>query len=174
MKRKSLENSLTSSRYEVHFPFSSNIQEVPEDGSIQSSVAYQFVPIDQLPHCAPNSLVDVIGLVKAVNEVVKFHNQKLGNKIVFRQDLLLVDQTQCEIRCCVFSDCDEPLAVSDNCETIVALRRVKLVEFGGLSLNFTSSSSMEINPDVEQAADLQVFRAHNTVEGFAVQSLSKG
>lgn len=118
-------------------------------------------------------MIDVIGIVKEVGELSEIIS-KTSNKPYQKRDITLVDQSGFSVRLTVWGAVAGSFEVPE--ETVVAFKGVKVGDFGGRSLSMLMSSSMSVDPDVDEAHRLkgwydaqgrtETFSSHQNVDGM--------
>lgn len=86
-----------------------------------------------------------------------------------KRDTTIVDQNGFEVRMTLWGQQAESFEPQDN--PIVAVKGVKLGDFGGRSLSLMGSSSFAVNPDIPEAHQLRgwydVTGKHATYQGYS-------
>ncbi|MCJ1442860.1 MAG: Replication factor A protein 1 [Stictis urceolatum] len=137
--------------YELTFERDTMIEKSEEQDDVPQ-VRYNFVSIGDLSTYEKDAVVDTIGVLTDVGET----NQivaKATSKPYEKRELTLVDNTQFKIRVTLWGNTatnfESPL------ESVIALKGLKVSDFGGKSLSLLSSGSMNVNPDIEEAYKLK-------------------
>ena len=125
---------------------------------------FNFVPLSELPKVEKDAQVDVIGILKSVGDVSELIS-KSTNKPYQKRDLTLVDTSGFDVRLAIWGaaaqNFDAPL------ESVIAFKGVKVSDFGGISLSMLMSSSMSLEPDIDEAYKLKGwFDAQGRTETF--------
>lgn len=125
---------------------------------------FNFVPLSELAKVEKDAQVDVIGILKSAGDVSELVS-KTTNKPYQKRDLTLVDTSGFDVRLAVWGataqNFDAPL------ESVIAFKGVKVSDFGGLSLSMSMSSSMTLEPDIDEAHKLKGwFDAQGRTETF--------
>lgn len=111
-------------------------------------VVYNLVTIDQVQNVAPNTFIDVIGVVKGVEDV-KVVTQKATNRELKKRDVFLVDQSNTMIRLTLWGDNAEQFEGSGN--PVMVLRGCKVTDWNGRSLGESSNTQLIMNPAMKEA-----------------------
>ena len=125
---------------------------------------FNFVPLSELAKVEKDAQVDIIGILKTVGDVSELIS-KSTNKPYQKRDLTLVDTSRFDVRLAIWGaaaqNFDAPL------ESVIAFKGVKVSDFGGLSLSMLMSSSMTLEPDIDEAYKLKGwFDAQGRTETF--------
>ncbi|EPR79989.1 Replication factor-A protein 1 [Spraguea lophii 42_110] len=138
--------SNTTSNYEIHLDKNSEVELTAEVEN--PKVHYNFTKVGALN--TTNPIVDIIGVVKEVfapSTVMIKSVQKEAEK----KDFILVDKTG-SVRVTLWNNLVE--TELDN-NPVVALKNMRATEYNGVSLSTISSSSIVINPELEEAYELR-------------------
>lgn len=157
--------------YEITFSPYSAIQECPEDKGIKKMMFNFVKSIESLQHVEAGSMIDVIGVVRS-----EYGCQSLTTKTgreCKKRDLELVDLSKHSIRVTLWGErAEKELADYARCP-VIALKGVKLGDYGGRSIGTYSSSIVLANPEVEEAFRLRSwFDQNGRNENFT--SISSG
>jgi replication factor A1 len=155
--------------YELTFERDTVIEKA-EDQSSVPQVRFNFVNIQELSDVEKDATVDVIGVLKQVDEVTSI-TSKTTQKPYDKRELTLVDDTGFSVRVTIWgktaTEFDAPP------ESIVAFKGTRVSDFGGRSLSLLSSGTMAIDPDIPDAHRLKgwydssgrnnAFQTHNSL-----------
>lgn len=140
--------------YEMTFSSETEVSACDEDDSSLSSipnVTFNFVPINQLENHAPNSTIDVIGVVKSADEIRSL-TSKQGRELK-KRDIILVDESQVQIRLTLWANDAESFDATGS--PVIAVKGCRLSDWGGRSLSSLSSSQIIVNPDLSESHRLR-------------------
>jgi len=98
-----------------------------------------------------DAVCDVIGIVKDRGEVSSI-NSKAG-RVIPKRELTLVDKSNFSVRMTLWGKQAEDYNADDN--VVIAFKGVKVGDFGGRSLSMYSSSTMSVNPDIDECFALR-------------------
>jgi len=139
------------------------------------TIKYTFVPLNALEELNKDAICDVIGVVKEASEMSEITSTKLNRQIP-KRDLTLVDKSGFSVRLTLWGKQAEQYNVPEA-SPIIAFKGVKVGDFGGRSLSMFSSSTMHVNPDIEECFLLrgwydnlgtdQTFKAHSNAAGVS-------
>jgi replication factor A1 len=137
--------------YEITFERDTVIEKA-EDQSSVPQMMFNFCSLGELNGVEKDSTVDVIGVLKKVDDVTSI-NSKKDNRPFQKRELSIVDDTGFEIRVTIWGK----TAVSFDAqpESIVAFKGTKVSDFGGRSLSLLSSGTMSVDPDIPDAHRLK-------------------
>ncbi|KAF7979550.1 hypothetical protein HWV62_41814 [Athelia sp. TMB] len=157
--------------YELSFEKNTEVEECHEATDLPQ-VKFNFVPLAQLETLTKDSVCDVIGVVKETNEVSTI-TSKASNREISKRELVLVDKSEYSVRMTLWGKQAEDYKADPH--AVIAFKGVKVGDFGGRSLSMYSSSTMSINPDIDDAFELrgwfdavgkgQSFQSHQNVPG---------
>ncbi|KAF3316207.1 Replication factor A protein 1 [Orbilia oligospora] len=137
--------------YELVFDRDSEVQKVDDDEGVPQQ-QYNFVTLQDLQNTEKDAQIDVIGILKEVGEsdsIVSAKTQKAFTK----RDLHLVDDTGYTVKLTVWGKSAEKFEIMP--ESVLAVKGVKVSDFGGRSLSMQNSSTMQVDPDLEEAHRLK-------------------
>ena len=144
-------------QYELTFNVNSMIVPVQDDTAIQHQ-QFNFTKIDQLPQTEVGSTVDVIGIVREASEMSEIISTKMGGKTLQKRELVLFDETLMEVRLTLWGDKASSTMYDWQGLPIVAVKGLRVGEFGGRSLGTTMSSAIEFNPQLPEGSALFAWR----------------
>ncbi|XP_077422624.1 replication protein A 70 kDa DNA-binding subunit isoform X2 [Vanacampus margaritifer] len=124
-----------------------------------------FISIGDLENKEKDSVVDVIGVCKSVDEVTRLTTKT--NREVSKRTLSLMDASGKMVTLTLWGEDAEQF--DGTSQPIVAIKSAKVSDFGGRSLSASFSSTMMINPDVPEAHKL---RGWYDKEGHSVEGQS--
>ncbi|PPQ98811.1 hypothetical protein CVT24_003365 [Panaeolus cyanescens] len=154
--------------YELHFERNTEVEEC-HDTSNLPSVKYNFVPLSSLGDLPPDSICDVIAIVKEVSPVTEITSQKLSRTLQ-KRELTLVDESKASVTLTLWGKQAESYDADDA--PVVAFKGVKVGEFrGGRTLSMFSSSTMQVNPEIDASFKLRGwYDSGGANESFTAQS----
>ncbi|KAH7889519.1 hypothetical protein F5I97DRAFT_1995013 [Phlebopus sp. FC_14] len=132
--------------YELSLEKNTEVEECMDASSVPL-VKYNFIPLSSLEDLQKDSTCDVIGVVKEVGPLSEITSK--ANRTVPKRELIIVDKSQYSVRLTLWGKQAESFTADDL--PVVALKGVKVGDFGGRSLSMISSSTMCISPDIEEA-----------------------
>lgn len=110
-------------------------------------VQYNFVKLDQIQNLEPNTIIDVIGVLKTVDEPFQI-TAKLTGKPFDRRNVTIVDDTNFAITVGLWNTTALDFSISEG--SVVAFKGVKVQDFGGRSLSLLPGGSVLANPDTPE------------------------
>ena len=137
--------STIKNNYEITFDNQTEINPCSDENEIKK-VQYNFVKINELTSVEPNSMVDVIGIVKSFGECSELTLQKQGGKTILKRELILVDDSETEVRLTLWGDKASSESYQWATSPIAAFKNMKVSEFNGRSIGSIQSSTIAINP----------------------------
>lgn len=97
-------------------------------------------------------MIDAIGILKEIAEVSEVVS-KTTSKPFAKRDLTIVDSTMRSVRLTVWGNTAKNFTTP--IDSVVAFKGVKVSDFGGRSLSLTSSGTMSVDPDIDEAHKLK-------------------
>ncbi|KAL7536539.1 hypothetical protein ACHAXR_007220, partial [Thalassiosira sp. AJA248-18] len=156
LKVANMQYNTCKSQFEITFDQNSEIHLEQDKGSdIQAN--YEFVKIAQLENQEPQGYVDILGVVKHVDEPATIVSKKSGKELT-KCELTIEDDSGAEIRMTMWG------AIATNAPTtfanqpIVAFKRARVSDYGGRTL---SGQAFAVNPEIPQMEGLKQWWAVN-------------
>ncbi|GAA6016502.1 hypothetical protein JCM10207_002819 [Rhodosporidiobolus poonsookiae] len=156
-----------NNEYEIMFENSTEVEPVEDDQDVPK-VKFEFVQLADLTQLEKDATCDVLGIVQD-HGVVSEITAKATQKQIKKRELTIVDRSQFSCRVTLWGRQAESWNEADG--GIVALKGVKVGDFGGRSLSVSGSSTVMVDPDIEEAHELrgwydttgqnQSFQAHS-------------
>lgn len=115
-------------------------------------VQFNFTQLSDLTNIDKDGTCDVLGVVQdngAVSEITA----KATQKQIKKRELTIVDRSQYAVRVTLWGRQAESWTELDN--GIVAIKGVKVGDFGGRSLSVSGSSTIAVDPDIPEAHELR-------------------
>jgi replication factor A1 len=137
--------------YELTFERDTLIEKA-EDQSSVPQVRFSFCNIQDLQSVDKDATVDVIGVLKEVQEVSQIVS-KTTQKPYDKRELTLVDDTNFSVRITIWGK--SATGFDAPTESILAFKGTRVSDFGGRSLSLLSSGTMAIDPDIPEAHKLK-------------------
>ncbi|KAF3906323.1 hypothetical protein ABW20_dc0103489 [Dactylellina cionopaga] len=137
--------------YELAFERDSEVQKAEDEDDIPMP-KYNFVTLEDLQNTEKDAVVDVIGVIKEIGDASNIVSQKT-QKSFTKREVSVVDNTGYNVKLTVWNKYAEKFEVP--VESVVAFKGVKVSDFGGRSLSMMNSSTMQIDPDLEEAHRLK-------------------
>ncbi|KAF9527021.1 hypothetical protein CPB83DRAFT_857001 [Crepidotus variabilis] len=159
--------------YELGLERATQIEECLETTNVPT-IKYNFMALDRLQELVKDSVCDVIGIVKDVHDLTQVNSAKM-NKQIPKRDMTLVDKSGFSVRMTLWGKQAEQYNEADA-NPVIAFKGVKVGDYqGGRTLSMVSSSTMQINPDIDECFALrgwydssgvdQTFQAHSSTSG---------
>ncbi|RLV93674.1 Replication factor A protein 1 [Spathaspora sp. JA1] len=129
--------------YEINLEKDTEFKECFDNAGNVPKLHFNFVKLDQIQALDPNSIIDVIGVLKTVNEPFTLTAKSTG-KVFDRRNITIVDKSGFAIEMGLWNN----TAVDFNIEegTIIAFKGCKVQDFNGRSLTLTQQGSVIPNP----------------------------
>uniref|UniRef100_A0AAQ4PIJ4 Replication protein A subunit n=1 Tax=Gasterosteus aculeatus aculeatus TaxID=481459 RepID=A0AAQ4PIJ4_GASAC len=139
---------------------------IPCDDAVDVPVIQcDFVSIGDLENREKDSIIDVIGVCKSVDEVTRLTTK--SNKEVSKRTVNLIDMSGKLVTVTLWGE--EAEKFDGSGQPILAIKAAKLSDFGGRSISASFSSTLMINPDIPEAYKL---RGWYDKEGHALDGQS--
>lgn len=155
--------------YDLQLEESTDIQPVGEDRSIKQNV-FKFLKLDEIRQLqvapynpnpqpgqlqAPETLVDVIGVVKAVKPISKITSKKT-NREMAKRDITIVDDTNYSIDLTLWGEAAERFNEKElDGYPIIAVKACRVSDYNGRTLSTSFNSQVIKDPDVPEGYKLQ-------------------
>ncbi|KAH8881580.1 replication factor-A protein [Thozetella sp. PMI_491] len=149
MAKKQFNN--LANEYEMSFERDTVIEKC-EDTSAVPQVRFNFCTIQELQNVEKDATVDVIGVLKEVQEVSQI-TSKTSGKPYDKRELTIVDDTGFSVRVTIWGK--TATAFDAAPESVVAFKGTRVGDFGGRSLSLLSSGTMAVDPDIPEAHKLK-------------------
>jgi len=137
--------------YELTFERDTQIEKAKDQSSVPQ-VRFNFCNIEELQSVEKDSTVDIVGVLKDVQEVSQIIS-KSTQKPYDKRELTLVDSTGYSVRLTVWGKIANNFDVKP--ESVVAFKGAKVSDFGGRSLSLLASGTMAVDPDIPEAHRLK-------------------
>ncbi|KAG6851296.1 hypothetical protein H0H93_011732 [Arthromyces matolae] len=144
--------SNVNNEYELSLERYTEVEECLETTNLPV-IKYNFVSLGGLVDQPKDTTCDVIAIVKEVSPVTEILS-KAQNRNITKRELTLVDQSGFSVRMTLWGKQAEQYNVDDE-NPVIAVKGVKVGDFGGRSLSMVSSSLMAINPDLDECFALR-------------------
>ncbi|KAG6862066.1 hypothetical protein C0995_007196 [Termitomyces sp. Mi166 len=158
--------------YELNLERNTEVEECLDTINLPM-IKYNFVLLSGLEELPKDSACDVIAIVKEVSPLSEVIS-KQQNKTLIKRELILVDQSGYSVRLTLWGKQAEQFNGGEE-SPVIAFKNVKVGDFGGRSLSMISSSTMAINPDLEECFKLRGwYDSTGAGQSFEVQSNAGG
>ncbi|KAK6519383.1 Replication factor A protein 1 [Arthrobotrys megalospora] len=137
--------------YELVFDRDSEVAKAEDDEDVPMP-KYNFVTLEALQNTDKDAQIDVIGVLKEIGDVSTM-TSKQSQKSFTKREVSLVDDTGYTVKLAIWGKSAEKFEVMP--ESVLALKGVKVSDFGGRSLSMQNSSTMQVDPDLEEAHRLK-------------------
>jgi len=143
--------SILPNDYELTFE-RDTVVEKAEDQSSAPQVRFAFCNLGDLKDVEKDTTVDVIGVLKDVDDVTSLVSKATG-KPYEKRELSLVDDSGYATRLTIWGKQAKSFDVKP--ESVIAFKGVKVSDFNGRSLSLLSSGTMSVDPDIPDAHRLK-------------------
>lgn len=138
--------------YELSLDRDTVIEECFDVSNDVPKIHYNFVKLDQLQNIEANTVTDVIGVLKSVDEPFQITAKSTG-KPFDRRNITIVDDSNFAIVVGLWNTTAVDFNISEG--SVVAFKGCKVQDFGGRSLSLTPGGSFIANPDTQEAYQLK-------------------
>lgn len=117
---------------------------------------FSFSSIEQIESKTKDEMVDTIGIVQRIEDTSMVMRRDGGQEIPKRM-VLIRDQSNKCIEVTLWNDTVETVGnqvaslIAQGSHPVLALKAVKVSDFGGVSLGTLASSQVVVNPDIREA-----------------------
>lgn len=156
--------------YEMTLNNDSEIQECTEPTDIPA-IQYNFVKISDIAAKEANDTVDVIAVVKDVNDPVNL-TSKAGKNLT-KREIMLIDNSNASISLTLWGD--EAINFEGNDQPVVIIKNARVSEYnGGKTLGTSSGTVIKKNPDVQEGHILRGWFDNGGMSGDIKQLSARG
>lgn len=152
---KPADKRFNKTSFEYEMIADNNTEVVPvEDAGEVPKVVFHFTKIGNLENIVTGQFCDVLGIVKDVSELSSIVSRTTGMTLS-KRTIVLTDETLKTIRLTLWKDNAENLIASAEGNPILLCKGVRRGDFNGISLDATTQSCFEVNPDIAEAHELR-------------------
>jgi len=119
-----------------------------------------FVPLSSLEEAAPNSVVDVIGIVRSASEEQKITNRQ--GKEVMKRTVAVVDDSGVQVNVAIWGERagrESSMATRWSECPVIALKGARVSDYDGRTLSVTSATQIELDPAIDRANTMRTWFA---------------
>ncbi len=156
------------SQYEMTLDVNSQIKLVDDEGEIQAQ-SFDFVKIGNLETVEAGKTVDIIAIVQEISDVQSLMSKKTGQELQ-KADLTLIDDTGVQVRLTLWGEQAMKAQRDIGIHKPVAFRRVRVSDYGGVSLSGPQASFVE--PRIPETEALQDWWKSQGSRAAPIKSLS--
>lgn len=142
--------STLPNEYEIRLERDTTI-EVCDDPVEVPQMKYSFVDLNHLDDCSANSNVDVIGVIKSVDDVQEITSK--AGKTFEKREVHIVDKTKYGVNVALWGKTAKTFTGSPG--QIVALKGARVNDFNGKSLSVGASTNLIFDPDIPKAHEIK-------------------
>ncbi|PSK41559.1 hypothetical protein C7M61_001244 [Candidozyma pseudohaemuli] len=122
------------------------------DTSDVPKINFNFTKLNDIQNSEKDAILDVVGVIKNVNDVFQITAKSTG-KPFNRRNITLVDDSNFAIDVGLWNATAVDFSIPAG--SVVAIKGVKVQDFGGRSLSLTQAGSIMGNPDIPEAYQLK-------------------
>jgi replication factor A1 len=154
LKKANRDFNKLKSDLEIGIEKYTEIQPIDDDDDDNSvpKLSFDFVKLDQIPNIENNQVVDVLGIVKHVDDKREIVSKTSG-KPYDRRDITIVDQTQMAVNVGLWNK--QAREFNLDVGTPVAIKGCKINDFQGKQLSLIPSAVIFANPNIPEAYKLK-------------------
>ncbi|KAG5354081.1 hypothetical protein C0989_009779 [Termitomyces sp. Mn162] len=141
-----------SNDYELNLERTTEVEECLDTINLPV-IKYNFVPLGGLEDLPKDSTCDVIAIVKEVAPLGEILSKQQNRKLI-KREITLVDQSGYSVRLTLWGKQAEQYNNEEE-SPVIAFKGVRVGDFGGRSLSMISTSTMAVNPDLEECFKLR-------------------
>ncbi|XP_054163741.1 replication protein A 70 kDa DNA-binding subunit-like [Oppia nitens] len=127
---------------------SDSVIEVCEELFDTIPLRFNFIPIGQLVTLNIGASVDIIGIIRSIDDIQTITSKK-NTKEYKKRDVCLVDKTLSEVRLTLWEKEAEELSAIVG--QVLAVKNAVIGEFRGKTLSCVQNSVIELDPDINEA-----------------------
>ena len=150
----------SKSEYEITFGRDTTFE--PLSDADAPKVQYNFVSIEEIERLDPGCIVDILVLVQRadpVGSITVKSGANAGNQVA-KREVVLVDRSQKTIKLTLWDDHIHLVDENDTAAKCLAVKGVRISDFGGRSLSTMRNSMAEVSPDLPAAHALRGWYEH--------------
>lgn len=118
-----------------------------------------FVTLDKLGEVAPDTVIDVLGVINQIDEVKELISK--AGKPYTKRDIVLVDSSKSAVRATLWGEVAKTFEEKYQVGTVIALKGAKVSDFGGRSLSLLFSGQVVDNITTPEAFKLSGWYAQS-------------
>ncbi|XP_076944780.1 replication protein A 70 kDa DNA-binding subunit D-like [Bidens hawaiensis] len=147
--------------YEMTLNENSQVEEAVNEPIFIPDVKFNFVPIDQLrPYVQQKELIDVIGVVQHVSSTMSIR-RKADNETVPKCDITIADDRMKSVIVSLWgalaTGIGSKLLDMFDASPTVAIKSLRVSDFGGLTLSTITKTIIQINPNSHESQKLKTW-----------------
>lgn len=137
--------------YEINLEKDTIIEPANDDNGVPQ-MQFNFVNLDNIQNLQTNEIIDVLGIIKSVDEKKEIVAKKTG-KTFDRRDITIVDDSQFAISVALWNKIARDFNLDVG--TPIAIKGCKVNEYRGKQLSMVPSAIILPNPDIPKAYKLK-------------------
>ncbi|OTF70391.1 hypothetical protein BLA29_001680, partial [Euroglyphus maynei] len=140
--------------YEITLTNSSFIKLCEETDIKAPKLRYKFIPLEKIIDMSVNTLVDVIGVIRLVDNLKTVMNKKTSLKIS-KRDIAIVDKSMVQVRLTLWDH--KAKNFLGRPDQIIALKGVVVDDYKGKLLSVRDSTHILIDPNLPEKEVLKIW-----------------
>lgn len=169
LKVANMQYNTCKSQFEITFDQNSEIHLDASSGD-EIRESYEFVKVAALEQTEPNGYVDILTVVKFVDEPQTILSKKSGKELL-KCEITVEDDSGAEVRLTMWGEDATAAPTKLAGAPVVAFKRVRVSDYGGRSL---SGGTYNIDPNIPEAHALKRWWASNGGQSQAKSLSSAG
>uniref|UniRef100_T1KWF4 Replication protein A 70 kDa DNA-binding subunit n=1 Tax=Tetranychus urticae TaxID=32264 RepID=T1KWF4_TETUR len=136
-----------SNAYEIHLY--SNAQITLAEDVVVKEPECKFIKIADLSDTPANELINIICVVKNVEDLEEYGIDKVN----YKRNVVLIDDSESEVKLTLWNEKAQRFDCKEGC--IIIAKRLKVSDYNGKNLMAIDVSHLEIDPDAPETATLK-------------------
>jgi replication factor A1 len=174
LKQANEKYNRSTSEYEMTLGRESELLEDSDDGTV-AQIKYNFTKIAQLETVEVKGLCDVVAIVHEIQPLTEITIRSTGDNVT-KRSLTLVDDSGATVEMTLWRTAAETLVTEADIDRhpVIILRGALRGDFGGVCLNVSRSTTVELDPTtIPEANALRGWYDAGGVQAASIQSLSE-
>lgn len=175
LKQANEKYNRSTSTFEMTLDRNSLLEEIPDDGTCLQ-IKYNFSKIAQLERIDVKGNCDVVGVVTTVAPLSEITLRSSGEPCA-KRSVTIADDSNLSVELTLWRKQAETFLTEDMAarNPILLIRNAQRGDFGGVSLNVSRMTTLELDPTtVQEANKLAAWRDAGGLNGANVQSVTAG
>lgn len=146
--------SAVNNEYELSFNQATTIIPCTDSAGDVPDVEYDFTPLSQLGAKNKDDSVDVLAVVHECADLSEIVSQRTQRKLL-KRELTLVGRDEFAVKMTLWGTQAENFRLTSDGQyglhPVLAVRKAKVGDFGGRQLSVAQTSTMAVNPEIQEA-----------------------
>ena len=138
--------------YEITLNSDSVVEECNDVSVEVPKLKYKFIQIKDLPNVSLQSMVDVIGIVRAIDDITAITSKKTQKELK-KRELTLLDNSSHEVRFTLWNEVAEQFEC--DLHSVLAVKNAFVGEYNGRTLSMVNNTTMQVDPEIPETALLK-------------------